>query len=478
MDYEKEYKKLKADIEKAYLFAQTDSTKAVLEHILPELAESNDDRIRKALIDYFDEANKVDENPLLLYGIHTDKVLAWLEKQGEQKSKKEVDNLHNYLYGEQKPADKIEPKFNVGDRIVDNCGYTWKIGGILNQFYILEGVEGGESRPTIEWVDKTCHLWTLKDAEDGDVLVDGDNNIGLYRGEKDDFWESYIYLGCNNYLYGPNIGGYHEHKNTKPATKEQRDLLFQKMKEEGYKWDAEKKELNEIEPKFKVGDWVVREYTKDIITINQVVGVKRIDDEHFGYTLDDETYFSGSWESSYHLWTIEDAKDGDVLATEDKNIAFPFVAIYKSLGDTVYGDTTFNSRCFIGFDGNFYTGEEGHVIEGIHPATKEQRDLLFQKMKEEGYEWDAEKKELEKIHVIDEGKAEMDYCFTKMMNGERVSSVWTEEDEENLNQLHKLIVKKAYEEYEIDTEDETLWGKYAILDNWLKSLKERIKGGH
>ena len=77
--------------------------------------------------------------------------------------------------------------------------------------------------------------------------------------------------------------------------------------------------------------------------------------------------------------------------------------------------------------------------------------------------------------MIDEGKAEMDYCFTKMMNGEKVSSAWTEEDEEELNQLHKLIVKKAYEEYEIDTEDETLWGKYAILDNWLKSLKERIK---
>lgn len=50
---------------------------------------------------------------------------------------------------------------------------------------------------------------------------------------------------------------------------------------------------------------------------------------------------------------------------------------------------------------------------------------------------------------------------------------WSEEDEENLNQLHKLIVKKAYEEYEIDTEDETLYGKWLKLDNWLKSLKPR-----
>lgn len=33
----------------------------------------------------------------------------------------------------------------------------------------------------------------------------------------------------------------------------------------------------------------------------------------------------------------------------------------------------------------------------ILPATKEQRDLLFQKMKEAGYMWDTEKKKLKKI---------------------------------------------------------------------------------
>ena len=33
----------------------------------------------------------------------------------------------------------------------------------------------------------------------------------------------------------------------------------------------------------------------------------------------------------------------------------------------------------------------------IHPATKEQRELLFAKMKEAGYEWNAEKKEVKKI---------------------------------------------------------------------------------
>ena len=36
-------------------------------------------------------------------------------------------------------------------------------------------------------------------------------------------------------------------------------------------------------------------------------------------------------------------------------------------------------------------------INDLKPATKEQRDLLFAKMKDAGYEWDVEKKELRKI---------------------------------------------------------------------------------
>ena len=89
--------------------------------------------------------------------------------------------------------------------------------------------------------------------------------------------------------------------------------------------------------------------------------------------------------------------DGDVLVTT-KIRSCPF--IYRKTGynnDLAY--------YYAGIDGN------GDFIEGclkrtlchfgptsdVAPATKEQRDLLFQKMKEAGYEWDAEKKELRKI---------------------------------------------------------------------------------
>ena len=96
----------------------------------------------------------------------------------------------------------------------------------------------------------------------------------------------------------------------------------------------------------------------------------------------------------------------------------------------------------------------------IKPTTKEQRDLLFQKMGEAHYEWDAKEKKLKKIHIIDEGKAEMDYCFTKMMNGEKVSPAWSEEDELSLKQAIYVCHQNGY----------------TAVENWLKSIKQRIGG--
>lgn len=57
-----------------------------------------------------------------------------------------------------------------------------------------------------------------------------------------------------------------------PATKEQRDLLFQKIKEAGYKWNPGTKTLKKlIEPIFKVGDKIRNKKDKTRIrTINYV----------------------------------------------------------------------------------------------------------------------------------------------------------------------------------------------------------------
>lgn len=61
-----------------------------LVHILPELKESKesgDEKIRKELIDYFKENNAA----LAFKGISNERVIAWLEKQGENASDKIVE---------------------------------------------------------------------------------------------------------------------------------------------------------------------------------------------------------------------------------------------------------------------------------------------------------------------------------------------------------------------------------------------------
>jgi hypothetical protein len=163
------------------------------------------------------------------------------------------------------------------------------------------------------------------------------------------------------------------------------------MREAGYLWDAEKKELKKItvKPNFKVGDWVVTDYGK----VSQVVSVDNAGD---GYTLDDGVYFSGSWCDMYHLWTIADAKDGDVLSSI-RGCPFIYDKYRNQRNNLLY--------YYAGIDGNgdfvmkcpkkmlYHFGPSTDAV----PATKEQRDLLLAKMREAGYLWDAEKKELRKI---------------------------------------------------------------------------------
>ena len=93
------------------------------------------------------------------------------------------------------------------------------------------------------------------------------------------------------------------------------------------------------------------------------------------------------YQKCFRLWTIEDAKEGDVLAN-DKSV-FIYAKVLYSKPYAYCGVDKFGV-----FKDNCLKYDWSNSVDNIHPATKEQRDLLFQKMKEEGYEWDAEKKEL------------------------------------------------------------------------------------
>ena len=223
--------------------------------------------------------------------------------------------------------------------------------------------------------------------KDGDVLAFDDNIIVIFK----DFYNkktfhSYCHIedgvfsiskvDCPDWWNGEGF---------KPATKEQRAFLFQKMKEAGYGWNSETKTLERlIVPKFKVGDWVTDGISK--------CQVHFIDDTQYWYS---ENCILGSIESvdkQYHLWTIKDAKDGDVIFYD-----YGWTCIFKCIHGIWY-----SSYCFTTYDGEFHTGCVRHAVDStingnVHPATKEQCNLLFQKIKEAGYEWNAETRTLERL---------------------------------------------------------------------------------
>jgi len=132
-----------------------------------------------------------------------------------------------------------------------------------------------------------------------------------------------------------------------------------------------------VEPKskFKVGDWITNgTFTHYIVSIV----------DGFYYFYGGGYLDFGKIDGYYHLWTIADAKDGDVLALNGK----PFIYSHKYEKNYCYIDEWGQLRV------NFSLVFEGNYV---CPATKQERDLLFSKMREVGYEWDADKKELHKI---------------------------------------------------------------------------------
>ena len=142
----------------------------------------------------------------------------------------------------------------------------------------------------------------------------------------------------------------------------------------------------------KVGDWIVQ---NDNGTVSQITKVINGTDEYGEYRAYEHTngYFAACFENEYHLWTIKDAKDGDVLATDSG-----WTCIFQA-----FDGCGFSSYCFMDSEKWFnYYGSETHTLDSringnIHPATKEQRTQFFKRMQEVGYQWYAGKKELRKI---------------------------------------------------------------------------------
>ncbi|MBO6272590.1 hypothetical protein J6O48_07400 [bacterium] len=466
MDYKEKYNaalermKSWANGEHPECFSEAQKT---AEFIFPELKEDKDEKIRKELKHYL-EVRRCQTNNDEEY-INCNHFLAWLEKQGESDEARAKMFLINKSYpidangifptyeemyniikeglekqDKQKPTDNVKPKFHSGDWIVHNkADFFFKVISVSSNGYGVINRENHKKTISFDNEDN-YHLWTIKDTKDGDVLVNG-SNIFIFHFLNDTRLMGYCHVNTDDGRFYDDIG-----KNecfclidavVYPATKEQCDMLFRKMKEAGYEWDSVNKDLKRItkfkigdkihcgdetqpitivditndsyttdsiirhipfseednwtliKPKFNVGDWIVTEdsFGKivrhiDEISINIIEQRYVVSDEN-GLIYD----ISFSNENKWHKWTIQDAEDGDVLV--HNNCTFIFMGIkngiVNALEENLLCDT--NPVCF----------GEPDKDNDYHPATKEQRDFLFQKIEEAGYEWDSEKKELHRI---------------------------------------------------------------------------------
>ena len=179
----------------------------------PELKESEDEKIRKAIY----SALKYLETELswdtLYYGVDILDAYAWLEKQGGQ-----------------------EPKFKVGDWLInDHC--LGEVILLTDDAYMLDN---GQSIP---FSCKTTRLWDIaKDAKGGDVLAskDGEDILIFARLVSSSTFSSYY-----NTRGKGNCGWLN--KCFIPATEEQRYALIKEMTDAGYKWNKEKLKVEKVE---------------------------------------------------------------------------------------------------------------------------------------------------------------------------------------------------------------------------------------
>lgn len=302
--YEKKHKE--EVVRATQLWECGDITRENLEYIFPELAESEEERIRKEIIDFI--YDKTDTYELRE---KSNSWLAWLEKQTESYETKAKLFLINKGYpidanggfptyeeiydiirmglehqSEQKPFDyenanikqkdfapKIGPKFKVGDMITHNtANFIFKIINVGSNGYEVVNKENYKKTISFDNEDN-YHLWNISDARDGDVLCtyecDEPKIVFIIKGTPKKHY-ALSYHCYYNIMY-PHFGSDSEKgclapndEDVKPATKEQRDTLFAKMREAGYEFDAIKKEVKKIQQKF--AEW--RE--EDEIRLNRI----------------------------------------------------------------------------------------------------------------------------------------------------------------------------------------------------------------
>ena len=273
--------------------------------------------------------------------------------------------------------------------------------------------------------------------------------------------------------------------------------------EESYQQQADdlidmvtEKPVDKVEPKFHKGEWIVWQ--------NKLY---KVNDNGCGYELIDQKGLRtsleyGTVDKSASKFTIQDAKDGDVLATS--NYIYIFNSIDKETETVAFYCVMKKSDEYFSF-GDYRIHDE--ILNSV-PATKEQCDTLIKAMVKAGCEFDFEKKEFKKIeqkstdmiestphNYITPNKQFFQWIYDRLIYvhnenpnvdymlslKERIENMqkptWSEEDEKMLDTLiadYEFLSKK-YRDQEHDFFVEISLAKDDLdMISWFKSLKDRV----
>lgn len=247
-----------------------------LTQIFPELKESDDEKIRRWIIDVI-IYNMINE-PLnnSEYKKKAEKAIAWLEKQRDKD--KLIQELGEYKvkYTQEVLEKYMNSMSNKDDERLRKTAIAFL------KCFAEQGYENAVE--CIDWLEKQgeMRIWTIQDAKDGDVLACNEEILLFKSYSAQGRISLYCwYNGQTNNFHSKEVIDISLNKRNKicPATKEQRDLLFQKIKDAGYKWNAETKTLEKlIKPKFKVGDRIRHKETNK----DDVYEISKVYDDSYG----------------------------------------------------------------------------------------------------------------------------------------------------------------------------------------------------
>ena len=155
----------------------------------------------------------------------------------------------------------MEIKFNAKDtvRIPDGCKAIIKDGVV-----IFEKEESKE-----------------QEFKRGDVIVSKANEILIVdvHSFENRILRSFVNIKEDGTLFNSSYSSWNEHHTWRLASEEEKQKLFEKMKEQGLRWNAEKKRVEKIRWRAKKGERYFSFY--GCTTLPIIDEYKLIDDDHY-----------------------------------------------------------------------------------------------------------------------------------------------------------------------------------------------------